>query len=165
MISRDIFVGLIASLFALLAPAGEAFAVDQVNGATLMADEVHSDSISFLSQDAATEDELLDEGKHKITFDPFHLSILRRGRVKATVDLQLVLQLHDNKDYEALNEMKPQLRADITAALSTLARQRWRITRPIDPDIVSAYLTPFVEHRAGVGRLNVYVLHALINPT
>lgn len=114
--------------------------------------------------EGATEEELLDEGKHKITFKPFHLSILKKGRVRGTVDIQLVLQLHENKDYEGLNALKPQLRADIAAALSTLARRRWRVTKPIDPDIVSEYLTPFIEHRVGPGRLNVYVLQALINP-
>jgi len=114
--------------------------------------------------DAATEDELLDEGKHKITFRPFHLSVMRKGRVRGTVDIQLVLQLNENRDYESLNALKPQLRADITAALSTLAQRRWRVSKPIDPDIVSAYLTPFIEQRVGPGRLNVYVLQALINP-
>jgi len=119
-----------------------------------------------LAQDneGATEEELLDEGKHKITFKPFHLSILKKGRVRGTADIQLVLQLHENRDYEELNALKPQLRADIAAALSTLARRRWRVTKPIDPDIVSGYLTPFIEQRVGPGRLNVYVLQALINP-
>lgn len=120
--------------------------------------------VKAAEQEAATGEELLDEGKHKITFTPFHLSLLKGSRVRASVDIQLVLQLHDNKDYESLNALKPQLRADIAAALSTLARQRWRVTRPIDPDIVSAYLTPFIEHRVGAGKLNVYVLHALIIP-
>lgn len=120
----------------------------------------------LLAQDGegAAEEDLLDEGKHKITFKPFHLSIMKKGRVRGNVDIQLVLQLNDNKDYESLNALKPQLRADIAAALSTLARRRWRVTKPIDPDIVSDYLTPFIAQRVGADRLNVYVLQALINP-
>jgi hypothetical protein len=109
-------------------------------------------------------DEVLDEGKHKITFDPFHLSLMKRGRVRGTVDIELVLQLHNNKEYEALNAMKPRLRADITAALSTLARQRWSLNRPIDPDVIRGYLGPVISHRVGEGKLEIYVLHALINP-
>jgi len=116
------------------------------------------------AQEEGGDAEVLEEGKHKITFEPFQLSVMRRGRVRGTADIQLVLQLHDNKDYESLNNLKPQLRADISSALSTLARQRWSVNRPIDPDIVSAYLTPFIEHRVGANRLNVYVLKALINP-
>jgi len=117
-----------------------------------------------LAQEEGGDAEVLDEGKHKITFEPFHLTVMKRGRVQGTADIQLVLQLHDNKDYEGLNVMKPQLRADITSALSTLARQRWKVSRPIDPDIISAYLKPFIVHRVGADKLDVYVQQALINP-
>lgn len=119
---------------------------------------------TLAAQDEEAEGELLDEGKHKIGFAPFQLTLMKRGRIRGSVDIQLVLQLSDNKDYEKLNALKPQLRADITAALSTLARQRWKVTQPIDVDIVSAYLTPFITHRVGPGKLEVYVQHALINP-
>lgn len=106
----------------------------------------------------------MDEGKLKITFSPFHISVFSRGQVRGSADVQIVLQLIDNSEYEELNSLKPQLRADITAALSTLSRKRWHINRPIDPDIVSLYLKPFVDHRIGAGRVEVYVLRALINP-
>lgn len=108
--------------------------------------------------------EPMDEGKLKITFSPFHISVFSRGQVRGSADIQIVLQLINNSDYEALNSLKPQLRADITAALSTLSRKRWNVNRPIDPDIVSMYLKPFVDHRIGAGRVEVYVLRALINP-
>lgn len=123
-------------------------------------------AVSFTQEPvwAQEEGEALDEGKLKITFEPFHLSLLDRGRVRGTVDIQLVLQLHENTDYDKLNAIKPQLRADITSALSTLARQRWSLTRPIDPDIVSAYLKPFIDHRVGGDKLDIYVVQALINP-
>jgi len=121
-------------------------------------------SAAAAQDEGAEEGEVLDEGKLKITFDPFSLSLMKRGRVLGTVDIQLVLQLHDNKDYEALNTLKPQLRADITSALSTLARQRWSVNRPIDPDIVSAYLKPFVDYRIGAEKLKIYVVQAIINP-
>lgn len=108
--------------------------------------------------------EVMDEGKHKITFQPFEVMLLRRGKVKGVADIQLVLQLHENQDYERLNTLKPQLGADIAAALSSLARQYWDVNRPIDPDVVSNYLKPIVARRVGADKLDVYVLRALITP-
>ena len=116
------------------------------------------------AQEEPAEGEVLDEGKHKITFDPFQITMMRRGVLKGIADIQLVLQLHDNKEYESLNALKPQLTADIAAALSTLSKVHWSVNRPIDPDTVSKYLTPIVARRVGGGKLDVYVLHALINP-
>ncbi len=113
---------------------------------------------------ASEPTELPEEGKHKITFDPFHLSLMKRGKLQGSVDLQIVLQVHDNKEFDDMNALKPILRADIVSALSTLARQRWTVTQPIDPDIVSAYLTPFISHRVGAKKLDVFVLQALITP-
>ena len=150
-----------ATLLFLLVLCGPPAQADALNS---VLPNIQNKLLMVQDGEGPTEEELLDEGKHKITFRPFHLSILKKGRVRGTVDIQLVLQLHDNRDYESLNLLKPQLRSDITAALSTLARRRWRVTKPIDPDIVSDYLTPFIEHRVGPDRLNVYVLQALINP-
>jgi len=116
------------------------------------------------AQEAQPEGEIMDEGKHKITFEPFQISLLERGKLRGTVDIQLVLQLQENTDYKNLNALKPQLTADIAAGLSSLARLRWSVNRPIDPDIVSNYLTPIVARRVGAGKLDVYVLKALINP-
>jgi flagellar basal body-associated protein FliL len=116
------------------------------------------------AQEEEASGEILDEGKHKITFSPFNITVMKRGKVQGLADIQLVLQLVDNREYEELNALKPQLRSDITTALSTLARQRWSLTRPIDPDIISQYLTPFISYRVGEGRLEVYVTQALINP-
>lgn len=121
-----------------------------------------SGSVPALAQEEGGE--VLDEGKLKVSFEPFHISVMKRGRVLGTADVTLVLQLTDNRDYDELTSLKPALRSDISIALSSLARQRWDIARPIDPDIIKLYLTPYIEHRIGPGRVELYVLKALINP-
>ncbi|MBV1901120.1 MAG: hypothetical protein KUG56_05550 [Kordiimonadaceae bacterium] len=104
----------------------------------------------------------LDEGKHKINFNPFYLSLFKRGRVVGQAELRIVLQLEDGNDYEELNNLKTQIRADFVSALTELARIRFDVNRPIDPDVVKAYLTPFADYRLGEGRVQIYVQHALI---
>lgn len=118
------------------------------------------------AQDAEDEGagEVPSEGKHKIAFEPFHLSLLRRGRVVGQVDLRLVLVLQEGRDYEEINNLMPQIRSDFNVALTDMARKVFDVNRPIDPDLVSAYLTPYVDHRLGRGRVEVFVQHAMIDP-
>lgn len=125
--------------------------------------------VSFLSwpvfaQDEETEGEVPTEGKHRIAFEPFNISLLKRGRVVGQVDLRLVLVLHNGNEYEEINNLVPQIKSDFTVALTDLARKVFDVNRPIDPDLVSAYLTPFVDRRLGRGRVDVFVQHALIEP-
>lgn len=108
--------------------------------------------------------EVPSEGKHKIAFDPFNLSLMKRGRVVGQVDLRLVLVLHDGNDYEEIASLMPQIKSDFTIALTDMARKVFSVDRPIDPDLVSAYLTPYVDRRVGRDRVDVFVQHALVEP-
>tara|TARA_R110002096_G_scaffold274283_3_gene468095 strand:+ start:1047 stop:1466 length:420 start_codon:yes stop_codon:yes gene_type:complete len=120
--------------------------------------------VSAQDADEVEAGEVPSEGKHKIVFDPFYLSLMKRGRVLGQVDLRLVLVLHEGNDYEEIANMTPQIRSDFTIALTDLARKVFDVNRPIDPDLVSAYLTPFVDRRIGRDRVDVFVQHALIEP-
>lgn len=119
-----------------------------------------------IAQDAEEGEggEVPSEGKHKISFAPFYLSLMKRGRVLGQVDLRLVLVLHEGNDYEEIANLVPQIRSDFNIALTDMARRVFDVNRPIDPDLVSAYLTPFVDRRIGRDRVDVYVQHALIEP-
>lgn len=121
-------------------------------------------SVTVSAQEEAPEGEVPTEGKHRIAFEPFNLSLLKRGRVVGQVDLRLVLVLQDGNDYEEIANLVPQIKSDFTVALSDLARKVFDVNRPIDPDLVSAYLTPFVDRRLGRDRVEVFVQHALIEP-
>lgn len=104
------------------------------------------------------------EGKYKIVFEPFNLSMLKRGRVIGQVDLRLVLVLQNGNEYEEIANLTPQIRSDFTVALTDLTRKVFDVNRPIDPDLVSAYLTPYVDYRIGKDRVKVFVQHATIEP-
>jgi len=130
----------------------------------LMAFCVAPTRAAVYAQDEPEEEALLQEGRLSIKFAPFRIAVLRKGRITGTADLQITLQLRDNDEYNELKAKLPQLRSDMVSALSSLSRRRWSVTRPIDPDIVSRYLKPYVDRRVGAGRLDIYVLKALIDP-
>lgn len=120
---------------------------------------------SLLAQEEeAAEAEAPTEGKYKIPLEPFHFALLKRGRVVGQVNLTLVLELADGREYEDINRQVPRIRSDISIALTDLARQQFDVDRPIDPDLVSAYLTPFLDYRLGADRVEVYVQKAIIDP-
>ncbi|WP_139167398.1 MULTISPECIES: hypothetical protein [Kordiimonas] len=123
----------------------------------------------FGAQDVRAQDgegeEIQDVGKPRIEMKPFNMALLERGRVRGQVTMHLVLVIEQKGGHEFVRTRLPQLRADFNSALTVLARQRFSVSRPIDPDIVKAYLTPYADQRLGSGVVSVYVKQALIEPS
>ncbi|NVJ68787.1 MAG: hypothetical protein HWE08_00450 [Alphaproteobacteria bacterium] len=118
-----------------------------------------------LAQEEEHEGEQLDYGKPKIDMAPFNLALLERGRVRGKVTMYLVLVIEKKGEIEFVRARMPQLRADFNTALSVLARQRFSVSRPVNPDVVKAYLTPFADRRLGAGMVSIYVKQALVAPS
>lgn len=106
-----------------------------------------------------------EEGKLAIEMDAFDFSMFNRGRMVGKVSLTLTLVVIEQSDSEVIRLRLPQIRSDFLSALTILSRQRFNVNKPIDPDIVTAYLTPFLSNRIGAGKANIFVKHALITPT
>lgn len=106
-----------------------------------------------------------EEGKLAIEMDAFDFSMFNRGRMVGKASLTLTLVVIEQSDSEVIRLRLPQIRSDFLSALTILSRQRFKVNKPIDPDIVTAYLTPFLSNRIGAGKVNIFVKHALITPT
>lgn len=113
---------------------------------------------------ALQDSEIPEEGKLAIEMQPFDFTMFDRGRTVGKVSLTLTLVVQEQGDSEMIRTRMPQIRSDFLGALTVLARQRFDVNRPIDPDIVTAYLTPFLEHRIGAGKALIFVKQALISP-
>ncbi|WP_417449504.1 hypothetical protein [Kordiimonas sp.] len=103
-------------------------------------------------------------GKPQLDMVPFNLSVIKRGVVEGQVALHFVLVMDNTSDFEFVRTRLPQVRSDFNAALTVLSRQHFNVNRPIDPDIVKAYLTPYLDHRLGGGKAEIFVKQALIHP-
>ena len=124
--------------------------------------------ISVLSGPLAAEARqgvMPEEGKLAIEMDVFDFSMFDRGRMVGKVSLTLTLVVIEQSDSEVIRLRLPQIRSDFLSALTILSRQRFNVNKPINPDIVTAYLTPFLSNRIGAGKANIFVKHALITPT
>lgn len=113
---------------------------------------------------AAQENSMPEEGKLSIDMEPFSFSMFDRGRLVGKVSLTLTLVVQEQSDSEMIRLRQPQIRSDFLGALTILSRQRFKVDKPINPDIVRAYLTPFLNHRIGEGKADVFVKYALISP-
>lgn len=110
------------------------------------------------------ETEASEVGKPKIDMQPFHFALIKQGRIQGKVNLHLVLVVEKTEELEKVRTRLPQLRSDFNSALTVLSRQRFSVRRPINPDIVKAYLTPYAERRLGPGVISIYVNQALVEP-
>ena len=104
------------------------------------------------------------EGKLAIEMAPYDFSLIQRGRLRGKVSLTLTLVVEKQRDSEMIRQRLPQIRSDFLNGLTTLSRQRFNVNRPIDPDVVTAFLMPYLNHRVGEGKARVYVKHAQIKP-
>ncbi|MCJ9428086.1 hypothetical protein [Kordiimonas marina] len=100
----------------------------------------------------------------KIDMTPFKFSLIKRGRVRGKVSVTLTLVVNKSDDMKYIRLHQPQLRSDFLTALTILANQQIDPNRPIDPDIISAYLTPYADYRLGTGKVTVYVKEAMVTP-
>jgi len=117
--------------------------------------------------DAAQEEEEKQNefvGKPTLDMKPFNFSVIKRGIVEGKATLQLALMTENTTDFEFVRSRLPQIRSDFNTALSVLSQQHFNVNRPIDPDVVKAYLTPYLDHRLGKGKAEVFVKQALIHP-
>ncbi len=121
-------------------------------------------SVGGLSPLHARQGVMPEEGKLAIHMDAYDFSMFSRGRVVGKVSITLTLVVNEQRDSEIIRLRLPQIRSDFLSALTILSRQRFNVNKPIDPDIVTAYLTPFLSHRIGPGKANIFVKHALITP-
>lgn len=103
-------------------------------------------------------------GKPTLDMKPFNFSVIKRGIVEGKATLQLALMTENTEDFEFVRSRLPQVRSDFNTALSVLSQQHFNVNRPIDPDVVKAYLTPYLDHRLGKGKAEVFVKQALIHP-
>lgn len=105
-----------------------------------------------------------EEGKIAIDMEPYNFPMFDRGRLVGRISITLTLVVLEQRDSEMIRLRLPQIRSDFLGALTILARQRFNINKPVNPDIITAYLTPFLSHRIGEKKADVYVKHALITP-
>lgn len=106
-----------------------------------------------------------EEGKLAIDMDPFDFPMFNRGRMVGRVSMTLTLVVQEQRDSELIRLRMPQIRSDFLGALTTLSRQRFNVNKPIDPEIVRAFLTQYLDYRLGEHKAEVYVKQALIKPS
>lgn len=121
--------------------------------------------VSISASSAQDDGSMPEEGKLAIDMDPFDFPMFNRGRMVGRVSMILTLVVQEQRDSELVRLRMPQIRSDFLGALTTLSRQRFNVNKPIDPEIVRAYLTPFLGYRLGDGKADVYVKQALIKPS
>lgn len=118
-------------------------------------------STQSIAQDGTTPE----EGKLAIDMAPFNFALLDRGRQRGKVVINLTLVVQEQRDSEMIRLRLPQIRADFLGALTSLSKHNFKVNRSIDPDLVTGYLTPFLENRIGQDKAKVYVQYAMISPT
>lgn len=116
------------------------------------------------SATAQSEDSEGDGILRKLDMHPIVFALVHRGRIDGRVTIELTLDAQSQDDMADIRLHEPQIRSDFVTALNGLARQRFRVTDPIDPDLVVAYLTPYLNRRLGHDRAAIYVQSALIEP-
>ena len=105
-----------------------------------------------------------EEGKHKVDLLPFTFTMQKRGRLVGKDTILATLEVQDASKVEYVKQRVPQVRADFNMVLSELSRVRFDVNRPIDPDLVQQYLTPYADYRMGKDVVKVYLRQALIEP-
>lgn len=112
--------------------------------------------------DKPSDEEVL--GAQRIIMAPMNISLFESNRLTARVNIELILEVQDLADVEDIRDRVPQLRSDFLTALNLLARERFSIDRPIDPELIKLYVLAYADRRLGKGKIDVFVQEAYIQP-
>lgn len=95
-----------------------------------------------------------------------NFSVIKKGRVRGTVSIVPVLVIKNPTDDELheLRELLPLIRSDLMSIANLLSQKRFRINKPIDPDLVARHFQNRLDKRIGAGRIKVYIQDAIIRP-
>lgn len=115
--------------------------------------------------DKAEEEDIISYNS-TIEIKTLNFSIIKKGRVRGTVSIVPVLIIKHPTDDEIneLNSLIPLIRSDLMAVANLLSKRRFRINRPIDPDLVAFHFQNRVDKRLGKDRIKVYIQDAVIRP-
>lgn len=103
-------------------------------------------------------------GAQRITMAPMNISLFESNRLAARINIELILVVQDLKNVADIKARLPQLRSDFLTALNQLARDRFSVDRPLEPDLIKLYTLAFAEQRLGPGVVDVFVHQAYIQP-
>ncbi len=120
-----------------------------------------------LSQPLQAQDEEQEQGVvalSNIALAPFEVALMKKGVLKGMASILVTVELAEKTDYTNISTRIPQIRSDFSIALTSLAKQRFSVNRPIDPDIVAAYLQFYADRRFGKDAIMVYILQATVKP-
>jgi len=112
------------------------------------------------------EDDSPSKSKTTLPIVTLNFSIIKKGRVRGTVSIVPILIITDPSEEEVseLKALTPLIQSDLMMVASLLAKKRFRINKPIDPNLVAKYFQSRLDKRIGVGRIKVYIQDAVIRP-
>ena len=129
---------------------------------------------SIHAQDSEETDEAQEENQEEAALDynttlpikTLNFSIIKKGRVRGTVSIVPILLVTHPTDDEIheLTSLIPLIRSDLMSVANLLAKRRFRINRPIDPNLVASHFQNRVNKRIGKDRLKIYIQDAIIRP-
>ena len=115
--------------------------------------------------DKAEEDDTLNNNT-TLPIKTLNFSIIKKGRVRGTVSIVPILIITHPTDNEIneLSSLIPLIRSDLMAVANLLSKRRFRINRPIDPDLVATHFQNRLDKRLGKDRIKIYIQDAVIRP-
>lgn len=122
---------------------------------------------SIHAQDSeGAEEEDIQEYNSSLPIKTLNFSIIKKGRVRGTVSIVPILLVKHPTDDEIdeLTSLIPLIRSDLMAVANLLSKRRFRINRPIDPNMVASHFQNRVDKRLGKDRIKIYIQDAVIRP-
>lgn len=118
--------------------------------------------VILINQPVLSQDD--ERAKDTIEMDPMIYTLVRNGRPNAQVTVRVGIQIEDGVDFQSINNRAPQMRSDFLSLIASLSTQRFRLGKPIDPELLSSYFQMAAERRVGAKKVTIYVLEAGIAP-
>lgn len=99
-----------------------------------------------------------------IEFEPFSVSVIQRTRIAGFLSVAFSLAVEEEAVIQRVERLRPKLKDAIVRILSRVASSRLDVNRPVDVDLVRAYVQAAVDGVIGAGKARVLMSTVSLQP-
>lgn len=99
-----------------------------------------------------------------IEFEPFSVSVIQNSRVAGFLSIAFDLAVEDEATIQQVERLRPRLRDAVVRILSRVASSRLDVSRPVDVDLVRAYVQKAIDGVIGPGKAQVLMEIVSLQP-
>lgn len=121
-------------------------------------------SAGFAAAEGEDGETKSDAGPIFMEFAPFSVSVIQRAQIAGYLSVAFDLAVEEEAVVQQVERLRPKVRDAVLLILTRVASSRLDVTRPVDVDLIRAYVQKAVNNVLGAGKAQVLMAIVSLQP-